>query len=251
MDPGLSPSEMIAVTETVTERNLHLLDRSGDYWVGQRISRGVNKVEGDGWDHDGPNVIVECAPLPLKPRAKLFRDGIRVVVPSNRRIPPQSLTPRAKTHNYLNLIVGDQEVQSQDPGAWAVLLDMNGNFTEGLGSNIFFVRNGEIVTPHEQFVLPGVSRQTAIDLARQEGIPIREADTDPYDAYTAEECFLTSTSLCLCPVVSVNGAHIGPEGQVWGPVTKRLADAYIRLVGCDFVQQYLDRIDEKVAATAF
>lgn len=251
LDPGLSHSEMMAVTENVTERNLHLLDRSDDYWVGQRISRGVNRVEGDGWDHYGPNVIVECAPLPLKPRAKLFRDGIRVVVPSNRRVPPQSLTPRAKTHNYLNLIVGDQEVQSQDPGAWAVLLDMDGNFTEGLGSNIFFVQGGEIVTPRAQFVLPGVSRQTAIDLAREEGIPIREADTDPYDAYTAEECFLTSTSLCICPVVSVNGAHVGPEGQVWGPVTRRLADAYTRLVGCDFVQQYLDRIDEKVAARAF
>ncbi|HKY96121.1 MAG TPA: aminotransferase class IV [Kiloniellales bacterium] len=251
LDPGLSPSEMMAVTETVTERNLHLLDRSEDYWVGQRISRGVNKVEGDGWDHYGPNVIVECAPLPLKPRAKLFRDGIRVVAPSNRRIPPQSLTPRAKTHNYLNLIVGDQEVQSQDPGAWAVLLDMNGNFTEGLGSNIFFVRGGEIVTPREQFVLPGVSRQTAIDLAREEGLTVREADTDAYDAYTADECFLTSTSLCICPVVSVNGQHVGPEGQVWGPVTRRLADAYIRLVGCDFVQQYIDRIDDKVPTRAF
>jgi branched-chain amino acid aminotransferase len=251
IDPGFGPDKMCALTEELFERNRHLLGPDDDYWVGQRISRGVNKVEGDGWDHYGPNVIVECAPLPLKPRAKLFRDGIRVVVPSNRRIPPQSLTPRAKTHNYLNLIVGDQEVQAQDPGAWAVLLDMDGNFTEGLGSNIFFVRNGEIVTPREQFVLPGVSRQTAIDLARQEGIPIREADTDPYDAYTADECFLTSTSLCICPVVSVNGAHIGPEDQVWGPVTRRLADAYTRLVGCDFVQQYLDRIDEKVAATAF
>jgi len=251
IDPGLSAGEMIAITEKVTEQNLHLLDRSDDYWVGQRISRGVNPVEGDGVEHHGPNVIVECAPLPLKPRAKLFRDGIRVITPSNRRVPPQSLTPRAKTHNYLNMIVGDQEVQAQDPGAWAVLLDIDGNFAEGMGSNIFFVRNGEIVTPHEQFVLPGVSRQTAIDLAREAGIPIREADTDLYDAYNAEECFLTSTSLCICPVVSVNGQAIGPAGQVWGPVTRQLADAYIALVGCDFVQQYIDRIDEKVAARAF
>ena len=251
IDPGLSPAEMIQVSETVTEKNLHLLGPGEDYWVGQRISRGVNPAEGDNWDHYGPNVIVECAPLPLKPRAKLFRDGIRVVTPSNRRVPPQSMTPRAKTHSYLNMIVGDQEVQAQDPGAWAVLLDINGNLAEGMGSNIFFVRDGEIVTPREQFVLPGVSRQTAIDLARQEGIPVREGDTDLYDAYVADECFLTSTSLCICPVVSVNGQSVGPKGQVWGPVTRRLADAYIRFVGCDFVQQYLDRIDEKVAARAF
>ena len=70
----------------------------------------------------------------------------------------RSLTPRAKTHNYLNLIVADQEVQSIDPEAWAVLLDVNGNLCEGMGSNIFVVRDGEILTPREKFVLPGVSR---------------------------------------------------------------------------------------------
>ncbi len=251
IDPGLSPAEMIQISEAVTERNLHLLGPDDDYWVGQRISRGVNPAEGDNWGHYGPNVIVECAPLPLKPRAKLFRDGIRVITPSNRRVPPQSLTPRAKTHNYLNMIVGDHEVQAQDPGAWAVLLDINGNLAEGMGSNIFVVKDGEIVTPRAQFVLPGVSRQTVIDLAVQEGLPLREADIDLYDAYNADECFLTSTSLCLCPVVSVNGQSIGPQGQVWGPVSRRLAGAYSRFVGCDFVQQYLDRVDETVEARAF
>ena len=52
-------------------------------------------------------------------------------------------------------------------------------------------------------------------------------------------------------IPDINGETIGPKGQVWGPITKRIADAYIRYVGCDFVQQYLDRIDEKVAARAF
>ena len=163
-------------------------------------------------------------------------------MPSNRRIPPQSLTPRAKTHNYLNMIVGDQEVQSQDPEAWAVLLDLDGNFAEGLGSNIFFVRDGELLTPREKFVLPGVSRQTVIDLAASEKIPCREADLDLYDAYNADEIFLTSTSLCICPVTRVNGAPIGPEGQVFGPVTRRLVDAYVRFVDHDFVAQYLRRL---------
>ena len=91
------------------------------------------------------------------------------MVPSHRRVPPDSLTPRAKTHNYLNLIVANQEVQSIDPEAWAVLLDVNGNLCEGLGSNIFVVTDGEILTPREKFVLPGVSRQTVIDLARERG----------------------------------------------------------------------------------
>lgn len=251
IDPGLSPAEMITISEEVFERNRHLLGPNDDYWLGQRVSRGVKKVEGDNWDHYGPTVIVECMPLPLKQRAKLFRDGIKVVTPSQRRIAPEMLTPRAKTHNYLNLIVASQEVEALDPEAWAVLLDVNGNLAEGLGSNIFLVRDGILLTPREKYVLPGVSRRTVIELAREQGIEVVEADLDLYDAYNAEECFLTSTSLCICPVRSVNGNPIGPAGRVWGPITKRLADAYVRLVDFDFVRQYLDRIDETVPTRAF
>lgn len=251
IDPGLSPAEMIAISEEVFERNRHLLGPNDDYWLGQRVSRGIKKVEGDNWDHYGPTVIVECMPLPLRQRAKLFRDGIKVVTPSQRRIAPEMLTPRAKTHNYLNLIVASQEVEAIDPEAWAVLLDVNGNLAEGLGSNIFLVRDGTLFTPREKYVLPGVSRRTVIELAREQGIEVVEADLDLYDAYNAEECFLTSTSLCICPVRSVNGNPIGPAGQVWGPMTRRLADAYIRLVGFDFVRQYLDRLDEAAPTRPF
>jgi len=89
-------------------------------------------------------------------------------------------------------------------------------------------------------VLPGVSRQTLIDLAVKLGIPFREADLDLYDAYNADEAFITSTSLCICPVASINGTVTG--AGVYGPVTKRLIDAYVEMVDCDFVQQYLDRL---------
>jgi branched-chain amino acid aminotransferase len=251
IDPGFGPAKMCEVTEELFERNRHLLGEDDDYWVGQRISRGVKDVPGDNLDHHGPNVVLECAPLPFVQRAKLFKEGIRVMVPSHRRVPPDSLTPRAKTHNYLNLVVANQEVQSVDPEAWAVLLDVNGNLCEGLGSNIFVVTDGEILTPREKFVLPGVSRQTVIDLARAAGLVVREADIDLYDAYNAQEVFLTSTSLCICPVTKVNGAPIGHEGQVWGPTTQRLADAFRDFVGHDFVGQYLKRYAEGMTARAF
>ena len=251
IDPGFGPQRMRELTEEVFERNRHLLGSDDDYWIGQRISRGVKEVEGDNLDYHGPNVVLECSPLPLVQRAKLFKEGIRVVIPSHRRVPPDSLTPRAKIHNYLNLIVANQEVQSIDPEAWALLLDVNGNLCEGMGSNIFVVRAGEVFTPREKFVLPGVSRQTVIELARDEGISLIEADIDLYDAYNADEIFLTSTSLAICPVTKVNGVDIGPGGQVWGPVTTRLTDAYRRLVDHDFVGQYLRRYVEGMEARAF
>jgi branched-chain amino acid aminotransferase len=242
IDPGLAPSEMAAISEDVLDRNRHLLGSGEDYWLAQRISRGVNRVPGDNWDHYGPNVIVECIPLPLRERAQLFRDGIDVITPSLRRTPPDSLSPRAKMHQYLNLVLADREVKAQNPAAWAVLLDVNGNLSEGQGSNIFLVRDRRLSTPRERYVLPGVSRQAVIDLTRQLAIPFDEKDLDLYDVYTADECFLTSTSLCICGVRSVNGRRLG-DGIVPGPVTQRLIDAYKELVGCDFVAQYLQRLD--------
>lgn len=237
IDPRLSPAEMTAVTEEVLARNLHLLGEDEDFWLGQRISRGLSAVGDEGWEQDGPTVIVECRPLPLRQRARYYVDGIPVIVASQRRTPPDSLSPRAKTHNYLNMIIANLEAEAQDPRAWAVLMDHNGNLAEGMGSNLFVVREGRLMTPHERFVLPGISRQTVIQLAAELGIPCEERDIDLYDAFNADECFLTSTSLCLCPVSSVNGRRIG-DGTVPGPVTARLTDAYSELVGCDIVGQY-------------
>ena len=119
-----------------------------------------------------------------------------------------------------------------------MLLDENGNLAEGIGSNIFIVRDGVVYTPSERYVLPGVSRQTAMDMATQLGIKLIEGDIDLFDAYVADECFITSTSFCICPVRSINGNRMG-ETAVPGPVTKKLIDAYVKFVNFDWVQQYL------------
>jgi branched-chain amino acid aminotransferase len=172
----------------------------------------------------------------------MFRDGARAVTPSIRRTPPEVLSPRVKTLNYLNLIVADHEVHARDPDAWAILLDINGNLCEGLGSNVFVVRDGVLMTPSERYVLPGVSRQKAMDFAREAGVPVKECDIDLYDAYAADEAFITSTSLCVCPLGEINGVRIG-DGTPFGPVTQAIVDAYAAHVDCDFVGQYLAHLD--------
>ena len=138
-------------------------------------------------------------------------------------------------------ILADKEIKATRPDAWSVLLDENGNLCEGNGSNIFVVRDERIFTPREQYVLPGVSRRTAMELAAQLGLQCEQRDLDVYDALTADEVFLTSTSLCICAVRSVNGQAIG-DGRVPGPITRRLTQAYIAHVGTDFVAQYLSRL---------
>ncbi|HKH69229.1 MAG TPA: aminotransferase class IV, partial [Reyranella sp.] len=122
IDPGIGPKEMVAHSEEVVARNEHLRPAVGDWWVGQRVSRGVDAVGDEGWDHTGPNVVIEVLPLPLKARAPMFRDGAEVITTTVRRTAPSMLSPRAKTHNYLNMIVAEKPVKALNPNAWALLL---------------------------------------------------------------------------------------------------------------------------------
>ena len=240
IDAGLGRDEMVSISNEVLERNLHLIAPDEDYWLFQRVSPGVaDPFLGE--KEAAPTVIIECTPLPLRARAPLYRDGVRVQVPATRRTPPDAVSPRAKTQNYINLLIADREVRAQDAHAWAVLLDHDGNIAEGLGSNIFFVRDGELLTPRARFVLPGISRETVIELAGEERIAVHETDLDLFDAFTSDECFLSSTSLCMVPVSSVNGRPIG-DGAVPGPVTARLMEAYKRLLDFDFVAQYTNKL---------
>lgn len=238
LEPDLSKEDFKRLTMEVLEANLPLIDGDDDYWVTQRVTRGVT-VDGE----EKPSIIIECVPLPFKARARYYRDGIPVVVPSVRRTPPEVQSPRAKVHNYVNLVQATMEVTSQHPDNWAILLDTNGNLSEGPGSNIFIVKDGIVMTPKEQYILSGISRRVTIELAQELGIEVQEADIDLYDAYTADEAFVTSTSFCICPVSSFNGSSVA-DGSVPGPVTDRLTRAYSGMVGIDVAGQYLARLEE-------
>ena len=233
IDPGMSRNQLAELTMQVLEANLPLLEKEDDYWVTQRVTRGTPNGDG-GFD---PTVIVDCQPLPFLERSRYYRDGLPVRTPSVRRTPPESMSPRAKTHNYLNLVMGDLEVKAADPQALSILLDLDGNLCEGMGSNIFLVRDGELATPRDRFVLAGISRSVTFELARSLNLPVHQMDIDLFDAYAAEEVFVTSTSFCICPVSTINGSPVG-AGRIPGPVTRRLQEAYSELVGIDIIRQY-------------
>ena len=239
IDSGMEMSEMERWSMEVVTHNYPLLPPNQDLWVMQRISRGIEATQPG--ERTGPTILIETHAIPFARRASLYRDGVRVVTPSVPRIPPRFLSPRAKTHNYLNLILGDLEAQATEPDSWAVLLDDSGNLTEGRGSNIFLIKDGVVSTPQGQFVLEGITRGMVLDLATGLNLPVAERDLDLFDAYTADEAFLTSTSLCICPVSAVNGAPIN-DGRVPGPITERLMSAFSDVVGMDYVDQYLSHL---------
>ena len=237
IDSPVDKAEMKEITLKILDENLEILPEGDDYWVSQRVSRGVRGLPGG----MKPTIVIECFPLPLQERAEYYRDGIKMITSSIRRTAPESLSPRAKMHNYINLIQAELEVQSQDSRALALLLDVNGNLCEGHGANIFLVNKGVIYTPREQFVLAGISRQVTIELADNLGYEIKETDLDVFDAYTADEIFVTSTSFCICPVSMINGLQVKSK-TVPGDVTLELQTAYSKLVKMDFVKQYLDKL---------
>ena len=240
IDPEMDRREMEDWSRQVVKHNYQLLPPGQDMWVMHRISRGVEPILPG--DEMRPTVLIETHPIPFARRASLYRDGANIITPSVPRVPPRFISPRAKTHNYLNLILGDLEAQASDPDAWAVLLDESGNLTEGRGSNIFLVKNGSVATPKGQYVLEGITRGVTMDLATGLNLPVEERDLDLYDAYTADEAFLTSTSLCICPISSVNGTPVA-GGKAPGVIPRRLMDAFSDLAGMDFEGQYLAHLE--------
>ena len=217
--------------------NVPLLGKNEDYWIFLRITRGTVNKEGE----NVPNVIIHCTNIPFKQRANFYDSGMPIIFPSVRRTPHDALSPRAKVNQYINFTMADLEAHNIDKNAKAVLLDKNGNITEGSGANIFLVKNNEIFTPKEQYVLAGIGRSDAIGLAKGLGMTLIEKDLDTYDAFTADEIFITSTSFCIVPVGTVNGRQVG-EGDVPGKITKRLQDAFIDSIGFDYVNQYLQHL---------
>jgi branched-chain amino acid aminotransferase len=103
-----------------------------------------------------------------------------------------------------------------------VLLDREGLVAEAPTSNVFAVVGGALVTPPTDRVLAGITRATVLDLARAEGIPVREAHLHPEDLAGADEAFLTGTSLPVQAIAAIDGAAL--RGGAPGPVTTRVKE---------------------------
>ena len=237
IDPGMTKTDFIDATMQVVEANVPLLGENEDYWVTQRVSGGVKIVDGEEPTQDGATVVIETMPLPLRSRASFFRDGVPAQVAARRRIAAEALSPNVKSNNYLNMMIAQREVAATAPSSWALLCNSDGDIAEGAGCNFFIVRNGVVITPPTDFVLDGVSRRIALELCADLGIPHEERSVPLQYAMTADEAFFTSTSLCICPTVSINGVDYAAGAP--GPVTRRLMDAFRDLVGFDYEAQYL------------
>lgn len=156
-------------------------------------------------------------------------EGIRATIVSWRRVSNTMLPVMAKIGGiYVNSVLALVEARSKGFDE-AILMDANGYIAEGSGENIFIVRKGKIYTPPTYAsILEGITRDTIITLATDEGIPVEERPIAREEVYIADEVFLVGTAAEVTPVVEIDGRIIG-DGKP-GPVTKKLAELYAKVV---------------------
>ena len=238
IDPGMPLEEMERLTLEVVERNEDLRKSTNDdYMITQIVTRGYGRSRASSVIE--ANVSIWIDPIDFARYAPLYDAGSHVVITKTRSYSAEQVDPKVKHYSRLNFVMADLEASDVDDDAFPLLLDMDGNISESTGANFFVVTDGVLRTAGDKSILQGVSRMTISDLAQQLGIPFSEEALQPYDVYTADEAFLSSTPYCLLPVGRVDKRQIGDE--VPGPVTKQLLAAWSELVGIEIVDQTIER----------
>lgn len=241
----LTPDEMEAVTLEVFERNLPVYG-SDDCWIVHNISRGGFHSSGDQSKRRAWTLMIFTLPMDLRYWAAFYVKGCHAVTPPTRMMPAQSLDPKIKNRSRMSYTLAELEVKLVDPDAQGILLDQHGYLTENKGGNFFLVQEGVLKTPRTVQALSGVTRDTTLEVARSLGIPTQECDLQPYDVYTAEEAFFTSTPYTIMPATKFNGLPVG-DGTI-GPITKQLLKGWSGLVGVDIVEQALSQLTSEERA---
>lgn len=162
-----------------------------------------------------------------KPPVYNNSSGIRLVTASTRRNSPNCLDSKIHHNNLINNILAKVEGNRSNADD-AIMLDVDGFVSETNATNIFMVKKGLILTPHADYCLPGITRRTVIDLARDKGFLVEERRLSLTEFHTADEVWTTGTMGELSPVVEIDGRLIG-DGRV-GPVVKKLQCHYADLV---------------------
>jgi len=154
-----------------------------------------------------------------------LEQGVDVCVSSWNRMAPNTFPAMAKaTGNYLNSALIKMEAVTNGY-VEGIALDSDGYVSEGSGENLFLVRDGVLITPPPAAsLLHGITRDTVITLAREQGIEVREQMISRGQLYTCDEIFLTGTAAEITPVRSVDRYTIGKGCP--GGVTRRILDAF-------------------------
>ena len=219
LDPGMNKSEV--------QKALHqMVSQSGlrDSYVAMVCSRGRPKIPGSRDPRDCENhFFAWCVPYVHVIKPEIIDQGATAWISQNvYRIPEESVNPRVKNYHWGDFTQGIFEAKDNKYET-VILLDFDGNVTEGPGFNVFAVKDGVLITP-DRGILAGVSRKTVLEIADYLGIgtSIRPLSVD--ELLAADEVFLSSSGGGVIPIVRVNETIYG--NGVKGPISVRLNETY-------------------------
>lgn len=208
-----------AVIDTVRANRLQ------DAYIRLVVSRGDGDLGLDPARCPNPTVIIIADKIQLFPEA-MYRAGLPTASSAIRRPSGDVLNPQIKSLNYLNSVLAKVEA-GQRGVPEMILMNQLGHVVEGTGDNVFIVREGRLVTPPlSAGILPGITRTTVMDLARENGYEVREENFTLHELYNADECFLTGTAAEVIAVVSCDGRLIG-DGKP-GAVAQAMRTLFMR-----------------------
>lgn len=187
------------------------------------VGLGLNVPQGS-----QAEVIVASFPWNAYLGEESTQQGVDVCISSWNRLAANTMPTAAKAGgNYLSsqLISGEAKRHGYAEG---IALDVNGQISEGAGENLFVVKNGVLITPPvTAAILPGITRDTIITLAREAGYEVKEEAIAREALYLADEIFMTGTAAEIVPVRSVDGIQVGSGNR--GPITADLQAAFFGL----------------------
>ncbi len=181
--------------------------------------------------HPGDNpieVVIAAYPWGTYLGEGALSKGISAKVSSYTRMGVNSFMTKAKiSGNYANSVLAKLEATSLGFDE-AILLDYEGYVAEGTGENIFIIRNGVLKTPPLTSILEGITRDSVIEIAKDEGIHIETQRFTRDELYIADEAFFTGTAAEITPIREVDKRTMGTGKP--GPITKRLQSRFFDIV---------------------
>ena len=187
-------------------------NRIRDGYVRLVVTRGVGTLGLNPNRCKKGSVIIIAGKIQLYPQ-ELYERGMAIItVPTTRNL-HSALNPAIKSLNYLNNIMA--KIEANNAGCEeAIMLNAQGFVAECTGDNLFIVKEGELLTPPlTAGALYGITRRVVMNLARAQGIPVRECDLTRYDLFIAEECFVTGSAAEIMPVVKIDGGRRRSRGR--------------------------------------
>ena len=238
IEPRIDPDQTMAICRELVAHNRPLAGQDAELAVVLFISPGEFAVYAGAAGMAGeqePTLCIHTFPLPFSLWSSYFSEGVHVVTPSIRQVPPVCVDPKIKCRSRMHWWLADQETHLVDPKAVSLCLDLDGNITETGGSNFLMAREGAVFSPSPRSILRGISLETVAELCGELEIPFVERDFQVYDVINADEAWLATTPYCLAPVTKIIGMPIG--GGDSGPLFTRLIEAWSERVGVNIVDQ--------------